>query len=81
MLSVCLPTAILSTFTNNTPIVATLVPLVKDWAITLGASPSKVLTPLSFSSMLGGMCTLIGTSTNLIIAARYDEDFPEGAIF
>merc|ERR1711998_2941 len=51
--------------------------VVSRWSTSLGFSPSKLLMPLSFSSMLGGMCTLIGTSTNLIVAARYEEDFPE----
>jgi di/tricarboxylate transporter len=71
----------LSAFINNTPIVVALIPLVQKWAWRLGLSPSKLLMPLSFSSMIGGMCTLIGTSTNLIVAARYEEDFPdEGTI-
>jgi len=76
LLWLCLPVIVLSAFINNTPIVAALIPLVAEWSEGLGISPSKLLMPLSFASMLGGMCTLIGTSTNLIVAARYEDEFP-----
>ena len=55
-----------SGFINNTPVVAILVPVVSDLAHKGRTSPSKLLIPLSFASMLGGMLTLIGTSTNLL---------------
>jgi di/tricarboxylate transporter len=55
-----------SGFLNNTPIVAMLIPAVSDLAREGGTSPSKLLIPLSYASMVGGMLTLIGTSTNLI---------------
>jgi di/tricarboxylate transporter len=58
---------ILSAFINNTPIVLLLIPLLEWWTIQQKISLSKVLMPLSFASMVGGMCTLIGTSTNLIV--------------
>jgi hypothetical protein len=77
---VCLVVICLSAFVNNTPVVAAFVPLVQAWAVSIGVSPSKLLMPLSFASMLGGMCTLLGTSTNLIVASRYEEDFPDDAI-
>ncbi|WP_228842324.1 SLC13 family permease [Halococcus agarilyticus] len=51
---------------NNTPIVAMLIPAVSDLAREGGTSPSKLLIPLSYASMVGGMLTLIGTSTNLV---------------
>jgi di/tricarboxylate transporter len=51
---------------NNTPIVAMLIPAVSDLAREGGTSPSKLLIPLSYAAMVGGMLTLIGTSTNLI---------------
>ncbi|GAB6138425.1 SLC13 family permease [Halanaerobaculum tunisiense] len=51
---------------NNTPVVAAFIPLVTDLARKTKVSPSKLLIPLSYASMIGGMMTLIGTSTNLL---------------
>ena len=62
------PVAAASAFLNNTPIVAMLVPQVTDWAERNRQSPSRYLMPLSFAAILGGMVTLIGTSTNLVIS-------------
>lgn len=62
-----LPAAGLSAFMNNTPLVAMLMPVVADWGKKLGHHASYLLMPLSFASILGGACTLIGTSTNLVI--------------
>lgn len=56
-----------SAFLNNTPIVAMLMPVVLDWCRQRQVSPSKLLIPLSFLAILGGTCTLIGTSTNLVV--------------
>lgn len=52
---------------NNTPIVALFIPLIRDWCIENDVSPSKFLIPLSYSTIAGGMCTIIGTSTNLVV--------------
>ncbi len=57
----------LSAFLNNTPIVAMFVPVVIDWSRRHQVSPSKLLIPLSYLTILGGTCTLIGTSTNLVV--------------
>ncbi len=64
---ITVPTALLSGFLNNTPLVAMLVPSIKDWAKNTEIPVSKILIPLSYSAILGGLCTLIGTSTNLVI--------------
>ncbi len=61
------PVALLSAFMNNTPVVAMLVPAVTDWARRFRLSVSKLLLPMSYASILGGTCTLIGTSTNLVV--------------
>jgi di/tricarboxylate transporter len=63
------PVASLSAFLNNTPVVAMFIPLVSDWARRHRISPSMLLLPLSYAAILGGTCSLIGTSTNLVIAA------------
>jgi di/tricarboxylate transporter len=55
-----------SGFINNTPVVAMLVPIISDVAHKGNTSPSKLLLPLSYASMLGGMLTLVGTSTNIL---------------
>ncbi|WP_408010755.1 SLC13 family permease [Pseudalkalibacillus sp. A8] len=57
----------LSSFMNNTPLVVLFTPIVKKWAEKQSIFPSKLLIPLSYASIIGGMCTLIGTSTNLVL--------------
>ena len=61
------PTSLFSAFLNNTPIVAIFIPLVRSWTQKYNLSPSKFFIPISFAAMLGGVCTLIGTSTNLVV--------------
>lgn len=63
-----LPTAAASAFLNNTPLVAMLLPQVSAWAEARRISPSKFLMPLSFAAILGGVVTLIGTSTNIVVS-------------
>ncbi|RZV11981.1 TrkA family protein [Natrinema hispanicum] len=69
----------ISGFINNTPVVAILVPVISDIAHKGKTSPSKLLIPLSYASMFGGMLTLIGTSTNILasdVSARLlDQPF------
>lgn len=64
---VMLPVAVISAFMNNTPVVAITVPMITDWARKLRLSVSQLLLPLNFAAILGGMCTLVGTSTTLIV--------------
>jgi di/tricarboxylate transporter len=56
-----------SAFVNNTPIVVVAIPIGLHLARTLGVAPSKVMIPISYLAIVGGLCTLIGTSTNLLV--------------
>lgn len=56
-----------SAFLNNTPVVVIFAPILKHWAKRVGLSCTKFLIPLSYATILGGLCTLIGTSTNLVV--------------
>ncbi|MBW1833116.1 MAG: SLC13 family permease [Deltaproteobacteria bacterium] len=67
------PVSALSAFLNNTPVVAMFVPLITGWARRNHFSVSLMLLPLSYASILGGTCTLIGTSTNLVVAGLAKE--------
>lgn len=67
ILRVMLPTSLLSAFINNTPVVSMLIPAIQDWARRLQVPASRFLLPMSYASILGGTCTLIGTSTNLVV--------------
>ena len=82
-LRLMIPIAIVSAFLNNTPVVAVMIPIVQRWGKNVGVSPQQLLIPLSFASILGGTCTLIGTSTNLVVVgllqARYPGD-PVGVV-
>lgn len=59
--------ASISAFLNNTPIVVIFIPHIKAWCKRVGLPLKKFLIPLSYAAILGGMCTLIGTSTNLVV--------------
>src|SRR5690606_1304817 len=67
LLTMMLFVALVSAFINNTPIVALFIPIIVQTAKEANLSPSKLLIPLSFASIFGGMCTLIGTSTNVLV--------------
>ena len=70
---IMLPVALLSGFLNNTPVVATMIPAIHAWSRKIGISPSKLMIPLSYSAILGGTLTLIGTSTNLVVNGQYQQ--------
>jgi di/tricarboxylate transporter len=63
---------------NNTPIVVLFIPTIKKWAERLNISPSKFLIPLSYAAIFGGICTLIGTSTNLVVHGLMLENRMQG---
>lgn len=71
LLRLFLPVIPLSAFLNNTPVVATMIPAIAAWSRKTGISPSRLLIPLSYSAIVGGTLTLIGTSTNLVVAGQY----------
>lgn len=71
------PIAALSAFMNNTPLVAFFLPVFMQLAKRIRVSPSKLLIPLSYASILGGVCTLVGTSTNLVVAGFLKDLSPE----
>ena len=73
-----IPVAALSGFLNNTPVVLALIPVVGDLSKRIGSSSSRLLLPLSYAAILGGMCTLIGTGTNLIVASKIDQSIADG---
>ncbi len=68
-LGLMLVVAAVSAFINNTAAVAIFMPIVLVACARSGLAPSRVLIPLSFASQFGGACTLIGTSTNLLVSA------------
>jgi di/tricarboxylate transporter len=61
------PVAGFSAFLNNTPVVAMFIPVVREWCRRTNIPPSQLFIPLSYAAVLGGVCTLIGTSTNLLV--------------
>ncbi len=73
LLRLLLPVSTMSAFMNNTPIVAMLIPVVREYANRVGHSPSRYLIPLAYAAALGGTCTLIGTSGNLVVSGMLEE--------
>ena len=69
---------VVSAFINNTAAVVIFIPVIMSTAQEMGVSPSKLLMPLSFASMFGGVCTLIGTSTNILVSSIAEDRGLEG---
>lgn len=84
-LMLMLPVALLSAFINNTTVVLVFIPLVLGLCERLQKAPSSFMIPLSFASIFGGMATLIGTSTNIIVAnegaATVERAYSDGTVF
>ncbi|MCC6206724.1 MAG: SLC13 family permease [Gammaproteobacteria bacterium] len=72
------PVAAMSAFLNNTPVVAMMIPAVQDWARRHQISVSKLMIPLSYATIAGGTCTLIGTSTNLVVNGMLIKETGQG---
>lgn len=73
ILRMMFPIATISSVLNNTPVVAMFTPIIKGWAQDNQIAPSKLLLPLSYAAIFGGMCTLIGTSTNLVVSTMLKD--------
>ncbi len=75
-LRVFVPVTIASAFVANTPLVAAMMPIIASWTTRIRKPVTQFMIPLSFASMIGGMCTLLGTSTNLVAAALLEAHDP-----
>ena len=73
-----IPVTLLSAFLNNTPVVAMFMPVVEDICKRTGISPSKLYLPMAYAATFGGVCTLVGTSTNLIVNGLLTEATSHG---
>ena len=78
LLKILFPISTISAFLNNTPVVIIFAPIIKNWAEKMNLSPQKFLIPLSYATILGGVCTLIGTSTNLVVHGLMLENGLDG---
>lgn len=75
-----LPAGLLSAFLNNTPVVALMMPIVTDWSRKHRISVSHLFMPLSFAAILGGTCTLIGTSTTIVVNSELIKRNPDSGL-
>jgi di/tricarboxylate transporter len=75
-----LVTGALSSVVNNTPVVALFIPVAQEWASRFGYSISKLLLPMNHLVILAGLCTLIGTSTNLVVNSLLVKAVPDSSL-
>ena len=75
-LRLTVPILFISAFFNNTPIVAIMIPVVLRWSKMIGCPKQQLLMPLSYATILGGTCTLVGTSTNLVVQGILEKKYP-----
>lgn len=84
-LRLLLPVTTLSAFLNNTPVVAMFMPVIDEICKKTNISPSKLFMPMAFAATFGGVCTVIGTSTNLVVTGLVDKaqipDLPRIGMF
>ena len=73
-------TSVLSAVINNTPVVALFIPVAQEWSARFGYSISKLLLPMNHMVIIAGMCTLIGTSTNLIVNSMLVKAVPDSGL-
>ena len=78
MLRLCVLVVLVSAIVNDTPLVAMMIPIVLKWATANGLPADWLLLPLSYSALLGGVVTLIGSSTNLVLADLMLADRAQG---
>ena len=67
----------ISAFFNNTPVVVIFAPMIKNWARKMHLPPTKFLIPLSYATVIGGICTLIGTTTNLVLHGMLLQEYKD----
>jgi len=77
-LRLLVPVTVSSAFLNNTPIVAMFMPVVTDICKRANLSPSKLFLPMAYCATLGGVCTIIGTSTNIVVNDRLPAEMKFG---
>jgi Na+/H+ antiporter NhaD/arsenite permease-like protein len=75
-LRLMIPVAVVAGFLNNAPIVTVMIPIVQRWAQQIQVPVQQLLIPLSLAAILGGTCTLIGSSTNLVVVGLLDHRYP-----
>lgn len=74
IITMMLSIGLISAFINNTPVVAVFIPIIINAAHTSGISPSRLLIPLSYASIFGGVCSLIGTSTTILVSGIAEKN-------